>query len=383
MEIVLATTGLAGIGGSETYLLTVAEQLQRLGHAVTVHATTGGAMSEFMAGRGIPVAIGERALPDACEAILVQDAAMAYALADRWPETPQVFRCPSALHDFQFPPQLPGVVAAVVVCSDRMLRHVEALAGEREIVRLRHPVDTRRLSPRGEIRERPRRAILLGNYVSGRRRELIVEAWGSAGVECETVGIHGEATPEPASAIAAADIVVGKARAILDAMACGRAAYVLDVVGGDGWVTEARYPAMEADNFAGQATDWSLGRERLLADLADYRPDMGQANRDLVLAHHDARSHAYALVELFRRLGRRPEPAAGPLRELARLVRLQWATEQDAMSLRQALAEERKRAVIAETYAASLAEERHRLEAEIALLRDEEPAAPARRRRSR
>ena len=118
---------------------------------------------------------------------------MAYALAERWPETPQVFRCPSALHDFQFPPQLPGVVAAVVVCSDRMARHVEALAGEREIVRLRQPVDTQRLCPRGEIRERPRRAVLLGNYVSGRRRELIVEAWGSAGVECETVGVHGAA----------------------------------------------------------------------------------------------------------------------------------------------------------------------------------------------
>jgi hypothetical protein len=108
MEIVLATNGLAGIGGSETYLLTVAEQLQRLGHAVTVHAATGGAMSDFMAGRGLPVTIGERGLPDACEAILVQDAAMAYALAERWPETPQVFRCPSALHHFQFLPSSPA-----------------------------------------------------------------------------------------------------------------------------------------------------------------------------------------------------------------------------------------------------------------------------------
>jgi hypothetical protein len=366
MEIVLATNGLAGIGGSETYLLTVAEQLQRLGHAVTVHAVTGGTMSDAMAGRGIPVAIGERDLPERCDAILVQDAAMAYALADRWPETPQVFRAPSALHEFQFPPQLAGVVAAVVTCSDRMLDHVRSLAGEREVVRLRHPVDTKRLSPRGEIRERPRRAVLLGNYVSGRRRELIVEAWGSAGVECVTVGIHGTPEAEPASAIAAADIVVGKARAILDAMACGRAAYVLDIAGGDGWVTEDRYPAMEADNFAGQTTDWSV--ERLADDLAGYDPAMGQANRDLVLAHHDAADHAQALVALFRRLSPRAEPATGPLRELARLVRLQWASDQDVIALRQALLEERARAVVAEEYAASLEVERQRLDAEIARL---------------
>jgi hypothetical protein len=370
MEIVLATNGLVGIGGSETYLLTVAEQLQRLGHAVTVHAMTGGAMSDYMAGRGLPVVIGERGLPDACDAILVQDAAMAYALADRWPETPQVFRAPSAIHDFQLPPQLPGVVAAVVVCNARMARHVEALAGEREILRLRQPVDTQRLRPRGEIRERPRRAVLLGNYVSGRRLELIVDAWGSAGVECVPVGVHGTPSAEPASDIAAADIVVGKARAILDGMACGRAAYVLDVAGGDGWVTEEGYAAMEADNFAGQATDWSLDRERLVADLAAYRPDMGQVNRDLVLTHHDARAHAYELVALFRRLSPRAEPVTGPLRELARLVRLQWATEQDAIGLRQALMEERARAIVAETYAASLAEQHAGLMAEIARLRE-------------
>ena len=130
MEIVLATNGLIGIGGSETYLLTVAEHLQRLGHEVTVHAAEGGAMSALMESRGVRVAIGEGALPEACDVALVQDAGMAYALADRWPRTPQVFRAPSSLYDFQSPPQLPGIVAAVVVCSDRMARHVEALAGE-------------------------------------------------------------------------------------------------------------------------------------------------------------------------------------------------------------------------------------------------------------
>jgi hypothetical protein len=381
MEIVLATNGLVGIGGSETYLLTVAEQLQRLGHEVTVHAAEGGAMSEHMRSRGLRVAIGEAGLPATCDALLVQDAAMAYELADRWPETPQVFRAPSAYHDLQSPPQLPGVVAVVVVCSDRIARHLEALAGEREIVRLRHPIDTKRLSPPGEIRGRPRRAVLLGNYASGRRRELLVEAWGEADIECVTVGAHGVSMPDPLSEIATADIVVGKSRAILDAMACGRAAYVLDFSGGDGWVTQERYAAMEADNFGGQATDWVLDRDRLVADLADYDRDMGQVNRELVLAHHDARTHAYELVELFRRVNPRAEPAAGPLRELARLVRLQWATEQDAMVLRQALT---ARAVVAENYARSLEEERERLQAQIATLQEAaEPAVPERRRRWR
>ena len=152
-----------------------------------------------------------------------------------------------------------------------MARHVEALAGEREIVRLRQPIDIKRMCPRGEIRSRPLRALLLGNYVSGRRRELIEAAWGEAGVEVVTVGAHGTPAPDPAGEIAAADIVVGKARAILDAMACGRAAYVLDVAGGDGWVTEERYAAMEADNFAGHTSDWGLDRRSRATSPATTR----------------------------------------------------------------------------------------------------------------
>ena len=38
MNVALATLGFASPGGSETYVLTVAEQLKRLGHGVTILA---------------------------------------------------------------------------------------------------------------------------------------------------------------------------------------------------------------------------------------------------------------------------------------------------------------------------------------------------------
>ena len=63
------------------------------------------------------------------------------------------------------------------------------------------------------------------------------------------------------AALENADIVVGKSRAALDAMACGRAVYLYDMFGGDGWVTPDTYAAMEADQFAGQATDRVIGVE--------------------------------------------------------------------------------------------------------------------------
>jgi hypothetical protein len=41
MDIALATRGFGGFGGSETYLLTIGEQLQKLGHEVLIHADFG------------------------------------------------------------------------------------------------------------------------------------------------------------------------------------------------------------------------------------------------------------------------------------------------------------------------------------------------------
>ena len=92
--------------------------------------------------------------------------------------------------------------------------------------------------------------------------------------------------PEPE--IAKADIVVGKARAILDAMACGRAAYIYDMFGTDGWVTPELYPLQEADGFAGLALPIMADEQKLRGDLDDYHPLIGQANRELILMHHVA-----------------------------------------------------------------------------------------------
>jgi hypothetical protein len=75
LRLVLATNRFAEIGGSETYLLTVAEQLMRLGHGVTIYATELGKMAELARERGVEVAAEEDDLPAACDVALTQDGA--------------------------------------------------------------------------------------------------------------------------------------------------------------------------------------------------------------------------------------------------------------------------------------------------------------------
>ena len=118
------------------------------------------------------------------------------------------------------------------------------------------------------------------------------------------------AAPAPENELNSADIVIGKGRAIVEAMACGRAAYVYDQNGGDGWITPETYESPRGGQLRG-AVDARRGRRRAGcgADLGAYRPEMGTANRDLAVLHHSVARHAHELVELFRGLApRAPSP---------------------------------------------------------------------------
>ena len=337
MRILISTENYHRIGGTETYVHTIAEQLLRLGHQVRIYSPHLGDMAQLTRGVGVDVVSQPQDLDEPDDVVIAQDAATSYELAGRWPEVPQVYVCHSTMYDVQQPPLVTGTVQAVVVMSERMAKRAAALDADLRLVRMRQPIDTERLSPRGEPSMKPRRALLLGNYLEGDARQLLVDTWSEQGVEVVQVGTATRPTLQPQDDIAAADIVVGKGRAVLDAMACGRPAYVYDVLGADGWVTAETYDAIEADAIAGHAFPRVSDAEQLRADLAAYDPGMGRLGRQLVQKHHEARMHATDLATLC--LGLAPEVPRGAdySRELARQVRLRWRAEVEVMSLQTSL----------------------------------------------
>ena len=158
MELVLSTNGLLAAGGSETYLLTVAGHLQRLGHGVTVQANE---LAPELVEEHPGLRFGP--LPDRCDAVLVQDAICACQLAERYPGTPQVFVAHSTVHDVQLPPQVPGLCPAAVAMNDRVAARLRALAVAPRVARLRQPVDLDVFGPRVPPRARAARVLALGN----------------------------------------------------------------------------------------------------------------------------------------------------------------------------------------------------------------------------
>lgn len=335
MRVLCSTAGLVGHGGSESYLVTVGDHLQRLGHDVWLHALELGPAAEDARRLGLRVT-GELADVGEPDVALVQDGAVSLHLAARLPGVPQVFVAHSDVFDLQLPPQVPGVVAAVVTLYDRVDARVAALAHTPPATRLRQPVDVDRFKPLRALPQRPRRAVALGNYVHSERLALLRAACTDAGIEFHHVGQHGAVgtTGAPQEVLQEADIVFGKARVAVEAMACGCAVYVYDVGGAEGWVTAERYPVLAADNFGGRRDPVGVSAERLRADLTAYHPAMGLANRDLAVTHHAATQHVAALTDVLRAAAPgSPATPGTPLEELSRLVRLYHRADAHAWQL--------------------------------------------------
>lgn len=308
-----------GLGGAESYSVTVAEQLERLGHPTTLFAA--GATEhgrELAAARGLTLKVGDPvtlADLEGVDAAIVQDAASAYALAGS--QIPQVFVV-HGLVPFEHPGQALKPPPPVIALNDRIGRRAAAFGSRPEVVRMRQPIDIERFRPRSPARQRARRVLVFSNYLDANRMAIVRGACERLGLELAQLGVTSEPTLDPREEIAEADIVVGYGRSVLEGMAMGRAAYVWDRSGGDGWVTPENYEALESDGFSGAATDAVIDIERMCEDFAAYRPELGALGPDLVRPHV-ATKHVEALVPL---LGGAEAPAAdGELETMALLVR--------------------------------------------------------------
>jgi hypothetical protein len=326
MEIVLSALSLSAPGGMQSYVITIAPQLERLGHEVTLYAPELGVMADVARSRGLRVARWEHELPDHCDAVISQDGVTLLSMADRYPDAVRIIVVHSSEYDVHLPPGIDGIVSRVVVMNDAVERRIRAMSAVFDVERLRQPIDTERHFAVGTLPARPHRVLLLGNYLNVRDRDAFVQVCTQSGLSCQHVGVYGQLLSDPVDAINEADIVVGQGRSVLDAMACGRAAWIYGPSYGDGWVTSSNYASLEADGFRGRATDAVLDAASFGRALEDYQSSMGTVNRKLIALHHSVHEHVNGLVRVIETapVGKKVD---APLRELARTIRTQFGAQ--------------------------------------------------------
>src|SRR5581483_8968415 len=226
LDIVLAVLELDQPGGVQTYALTVAPHLERLGHHVTVYTQVPGGMADLARSRGLRVCGAESELPGRTDAVISNDAPSALVMAELFPDAVRGLILHSSEIDLVLPPSHSGVVEFAVAMNGLAQRRAEAFALAPPVSRLRQPIDIAHFYPAGPVRERPEKVLLLGNYLRGRDREQIATACERAGLAWRQVGAHAAFDLDPLPALLEADIVVAQGRCALEAMACGRAVWL-------------------------------------------------------------------------------------------------------------------------------------------------------------
>lgn len=337
MRIVIGLHTLAAAGGMVSYVATIADHLQRAGHDVHVWGNTGGPTAEKLEAAGIRTLAGKNALPEEIDVFFAQDQPSSFDFLEARPEVPQVFFWHSGLFDINLTPQLPDVIRLTVLLVAHDPGRSDALAVKSPSIRLDQPIDLQRFRPEGPIAEKPRRAVAIGNYLAGERREVLIEACRQAGIELELYGAREKQTAsDPAAAMNGADIVFGKGRVMVEAMACGRAAFVYDSFGCDAWVTGENFREFLNGGMSGNLTTKTAEVDQVVADLAEYRSSMGEANRDLAAASFNVTWHIGALINAVENVlaGELPAPSNDGAFELARLARSSWGHESEAFELR-------------------------------------------------
>jgi hypothetical protein len=369
MRVLLASNSLITLGGSETYLLTLGRHLQRYGHEVVVMEGPGN-RGALAADAGLVWIDHPSAIDGPPDRIVVQDAIVAGEAAAAWPTVPQLLVCHSSMHDLQLPGALPSTTRLIVTLNDLTTERARALAGGLPVERLTQPIDVGHFSPGPPPRPEPKVVLVFGNnQVLGRERfEAVCD---ERGVEVRYMGaVAGDRRADPLVELRGADIVVGYGRCILEAMACGRTAFVSDRFGTDGWVTGDTYGRLEASGFNGTAGLAEPGFDDWEGMLDTYDRSLGAVGHDLVFRHHHPREHARRMIELLEGLGP-PVPADPDLsRSLSRVWREQWRWETTSI----AWAAERDRV---QQERLELEQEVQRLQGELAALQDQLAVAHA------
>lgn len=300
MKILMVNHTLDHYAGTETFTYALACELKRLGHGVICFSPQLGRLTDRLREANIAVSNNLAALPgdiDVIHAHHRHESLLAFA---RFPDKPMILVCHGVL-PWQEQPFLSRLnIHRYVVVSeevrDHLLRHHQIDRTDVQI--LRNGIDLSRFSSQHPIRPRPKRALILSNYMPDSLRSLIGRVCGRLGI---TVNLAGGAKSLWAveEAINRADLVFALGRSALEALACRRAVVVLDYNGADGLVTPENFNLLRLRNFSGRTYRLRYTEESLLKEIGRYDPTIADPLYQMIQRDHDVRQLARQYLNLY------------------------------------------------------------------------------------
>jgi hypothetical protein len=313
MRILLATTFLNSLTGSELFLYDLAGGLRRRGHRVTCWVKEPAPTAPLPRLLGLNGVHVSPELPHEAEieAVIFQLKETFPVFRERYMDVPRLAVCHGPRLPAEIaPPELPCTTQIALTREGyEYLRR----AGYEDVAFTGYGVDLTRFSSALPLPERPRRAVLHSKYADA---ELVREACARLGIEITVLGAEswrpGFSTDdhsaivevlddgrvvdhEPSLAafhveriLADADLVFGLGRSAVEALAMGKACFVFGYGKiGDGLVTQARLPALARVNFSGRAHAFAFDVDSIVAELQQFSARQGAVNRRFARERYD------------------------------------------------------------------------------------------------
>jgi len=235
LRVLITNNAAADRSGSDLFVRDLAIGLLARGYRPVVYSTKLGEVAELLRRITVPVVDDLEALGFIPDVIHGQHHLEAMTAISRFPDVPAIYFCHGWLPWQELPPVHPAIrryVAVDDLCAERLL--TTAGVDPSSVETIYNGVDMDRFATRPPLPEKPRTALIFSNYATaGGYSEAIRAACQRFGIErVDVAGAwSGQLAREPETLLPKYDLVFGKGRCALEAMAVGCATIVADFPG--------------------------------------------------------------------------------------------------------------------------------------------------------
>ena len=290
------------IAGGSFYVRDLAMELARQGHHPVVYCLRLGAISDQLITSGIAVtdSLDKISQPDIIHGNSPIESAAATLM---FPLVPAIFVC----HGWDSPdalaPKLPQILRYLAVSDisrDRLI-YMDGIPEERIAIH-QNAVDLTRFTRKLEVSPKPRSALVYSNNLSDENQlPKIREACRVAGIPLSVMGLaSGNSSLDPERTLHEFDLVFGRGRCALEALASGCCVILCDELGLGEMITTENYQLFRLRNFGRRTLQLTFDVPSILAQIRRYDAENAIALSDHVRKTAGLFASTMDLVDIYR-----------------------------------------------------------------------------------
>ncbi len=289
--------------GTEMFLWDLVRPLSRRGIECAVYTPGAGDLAYAFRDYGVPVYTTPSAIEFDPDILHCQHLPVALCLLERFPGVPALFMVHDAKSPFDLALPLPRFARFVAVdeyCRERIC--VETGLGADDVSLVFNAVDIESFGRRLPLPEHPARAAIYTSHAPHSEHVRLVErVCAHLGIELTRIGhAAGHYTAEPHQLLQQFDLVFGKARCAMEAMAVGAAVILIGPEGVGEYVTPGRVAAMRRRNFGRSLLHLPLTDAALKAQIARYSAPLSTAVCEVIRNCCGTEAMCDAMMDVYR-----------------------------------------------------------------------------------